>query len=133
MVVFPFVDSCGFVLFHIVDEEQSYSNSFSGTRLHQHPSILDVVWWVWLAEGVQKYKPKLLFHSLQVSADDPVKADCFSSIFSLLWFSFCLFCYPVYSMRFNLCLPGTSVGCANGGSPTMYGLRQRAAGMAVCL
>ena len=133
MVVFPFVDLCCFILFHIVKEEQSFRYLILGTRLHPYLGILDVVWWFWLAEGVQRYKSKLLFHSLQVSTNDSVKTDSSSSTFSLIWFSFCLFCYPVYSMRPDLCLSGTSVGCANGGGPTMYGLRRRAAGMEVCL
>ena len=34
---------------------------------------------------------------------------------------------------FGSVLAETAVGCANGGGPTMYGLKRMAAGMAVCL
>ncbi len=49
-------------------------------------------------------------------------------------FDFCFFLssyYPLFSVR--SVLAETAVGCANGGGPTMYGLKRMAAGMAVCL
>ena len=49
----------------------------------------------------------------------------FSSVSLLLLSSmYCLF---------RSVLAETAVGCANGGGPTMYGLKRMAAGMAVCL